>query len=106
MDYMFFKRQLSCAIRSGSREKLRLPEALWLRFATGHKRKPWLPYAFNAGETPEEVLFNIEISRTVESTSRRHSGEICAAGNIIILGHPAIELAKNLVWEQNRQYLS
>lgn len=56
-------------------------------------------YAFNAGETPEEVLFNIN----QYAWWNLPPGVTQAKYALLILlssGHPAIELAKNLVWEQ------
>ncbi len=67
--------------------------------ATGHKKKTVATtYALMPARRRKRYCL-ISINTPVESTSRRHSGEICAA-DIIILRHPAIELAKNLVWEQ------
>lgn len=97
MDYVL-KDELSCAIRS-DREKLRLPEA-WLRFCHRPQKKTVATtYAFNAGETPEEVLFNIN----QYAWWNLPPGVTQAKYALLILlssGHPAIELAKNLVWEQ------
>ncbi|EBJ4217214.1 TPA: transcriptional regulator SprB [Salmonella enterica subsp. enterica serovar Birkenhead] len=91
MDYVL-KDELSCAIRS-EREKLRLPEA-WLRFCHRPQKKTVAAtYAFNAGETPEEVLFNIN----QYAWWNLPPGVTQAKYALLILlssGHPAIELAK------------
>ncbi|EAP0341924.1 transcriptional regulator [Salmonella enterica subsp. enterica serovar Kentucky] len=91
MDYVL-KDELSCAIRS-DREKLRLPEA-WLRFCHRPQKKTVAAtYAFNAGETPEEVLFNIN----QYAWWNLPPGVTQAKYALLILlssGHPAIELAK------------
>ncbi len=61
-----FKDELSCAIRSNERS-FRLPEAS-LRFAMRQPKETVVAtYVFNAGETPEEVLFNINQYARVES---------------------------------------
>lgn len=91
MDYIL-KDELSCAIRS-DREKLRLPEA-WLRFCLRPQKKTMAAtYDFNAGETPEEVLFNIN----QYAWWNLPPGVTQAKYALLILlssGHPAIELAK------------
>ncbi|EHJ2889911.1 transcriptional regulator [Salmonella enterica] len=91
MDYVL-KDELCCIIRS-DREKSRFPEA-WLRFCHRPQRKTVAAtYAFNAGETPEEILFNIN----QYAWWNLPPGVTQAKYALLILlssGHPAIELAK------------
>lgn len=91
MDYVL-KDELSDVIRS-DRAKPRLPEA-WLRFCHRPQRKTVAAtYAFNASETPEEVLFNIN----QYAWWNLPPGVTQAKYALLILlssGHPAIDLAK------------
>ncbi len=104
-DYVL-KDELSCAIRS-DREKHTSPKPGLRSLPQATKKKTVAAtYAFNVGETPEEVLFNInQYALGGNSTSRRHSGEVCAA-DIIILDIRQLNPRKIWSGEQNRQYLS
>ncbi|ECG8591058.1 transcriptional regulator [Salmonella enterica subsp. salamae] len=91
MDYVL-KDELSGLIRS-EHLKARLPEP-WLRFCHRPQRKTAaMTYAFNAGETPEEVLFTIN----QYAWWNLPPGVTQAKYALLILlssGHPAIDLAK------------
>ncbi|EDP8644447.1 transcriptional regulator [Salmonella bongori] len=91
MDYVL-KDELSTIIHP-EREKVRLPEA-WLRFChRTHRKAVVATYAFNAGETPEEVLSNIN----QYAWWNLPPGVTQAKYALLILlssGYPAMDLAK------------